>query len=380
MYFGSPVSQMGKVSVDDRPEKFLDRYDPLKDPMVQILRPDGTCNESLRPEIGGEDLRRLYRFMVLARLMDRKAVSLQRQGRFGTYPPLEGQEAAQVGSAHALTRHDWMTVSYREAAAMMMHGIPLALLFTYWAGREEGNHIPEDVRCLPFQVVVGSQPLHAVGLAWAAKVRREPLVAITYFGDGATSQGDIHEAMNFASVFKIPCIFFCQNNHYAISLHRSRQYAAPTLAIRALGYGMPGIQVDGNDLFAVYAVTKEATDRARAGGGPCLIEAVTYRIGAHTTADDPTRYRDAREVEEWRQRDPIDRVRRHLMARGLWSEAEEKRQEEELSAEIEAAVDVVEQLPPQDPDNIFRYVFAEMTPQLREQQAALREALRRERR
>ena len=367
-----------KVAVGDGPEKFLDRYDPLKDPMIQILRPDGTCDEGLSPGIGDEDLRRLYRVMVLARLMDRKGVSLQRQGRFGTYPQLEGQEA-QVGSAYALNRQDWMTVSYREAAAMMVHGVPLTLLFTYWAGREEGNRIPEDVRCLPFEVVVGSQPLHAVGLAWAAKLRREPSVAITYFGDGASSQGDVHEAMNFASVFKVPCIFFCQNNHYAISLHRSRQYAAPSLAVRGLAYGMPGIQVDGNDLFAVYAVTKEAVDRARAGGGPCFIEAVTYRIGAHTTADDPTRYRDAKEVEEWRQRDPIDRVRRYLVARGLWSEAEEEKLQEELSAEIEAAIEAVEKMPSPDPDHVFRYTFAEMTPQLKEQQAMVREALKDER-
>ncbi len=366
--------------MNERPEKFLDRYDPLKDPMVQILKPDGTCEESLRPDISDDDLRRLYRFMVLARLMDRKGVSLQRQGRFGTYPQLEGQEAAQVGSAHALTPQDWMAVSYREAAAMLVHGVPLSLLFMYWVGRGEGNRIPDDVRCLPFAIPVGSQPLHGVGLAWAAKLRREPSVAIAYFGDGATSQGDVHEAMNFASVFQVPCIFFCQNNHYAISLHRSRQYAARTLALRGLGYGMPGIQVDGNDLFAVYAVTKEAVDRARGGGGPSLIEAVTYRIGAHTTADDPTRYRDAREVEEWRQRDPIDRVRRYLLGRGLWREAEEEKLQEEISAEIEEAIEAAEQLPPPDPDDVFSYMFAEMTPQLKEQQAMLREFLTRGRR
>ena len=367
-----------RISVDDLAPKFLDRFDPLKDPMIQILKPDGTCDESLRPDIHDDDLRRLYRFMVLARLMDRKAVSLQRQGRFGTYAQLEGQEAAQVGSAHALTRQDWMTVSYREAVAMLMHGVPLPLLFVYWAGREEGNRIPDEVRCFPFSVVVGSQALHAVGLAWAARIRHEASVAITYFGDGASSQGDIHEAMNFASVFKVPCIFFCQNNHYAISMHRSRQYAAPSLAVRGLAYGMPGIQVDGNDLFAVYGVTKEAVERARSGAGPTLIEAVTYRIGAHTTADDPTRYRAAEEVEEWRARDPIERVRRYLVARNLWSDADEDRLHERTNAEIEAAIEAVEQLPPPDPDNIFRYVFAEMTPQLEAQRAALREALKRE--
>ncbi len=354
---------------------FLGRYDPLKGETVRILNPEGVCDESLSPALADQDLHRLYRYMVLGRLADRKAVSLQRQGRIGTYAQIEGQEAAQVGSAYALEKRDWIVPSFREAAGMVVHGVPLSLVCAFWVGSEEGNRIPEGVRCLPISVPVGSQLSHAVGIAWASKIRREPTVVLTYFGDGATSEGDVHEAMNFAAVYQVPCVFFCQNNHYAISLPRSRQSAAPTLAQRGIAYGMPGIQIDGNDVFAAYTVTKEAVERARAGGGPCFIEAVTYRIGAHTTADDPTRYRDESELREWRRRDPIDRFRRYLEHRGLWNEEREERLKEECAAEIEAAVEEAERLPSPQPDDIFRYMFAELTPQLRAQREELRSSL-----
>ena len=356
--------------------EFIGRYDPLKGEVVRILDQEGLCDDSLRPGLTDEDLHRLYRYMVLVRLMDRKAVSLQRQGRIGTYGQLEGQEAAQVGSAYALERRDWIVPSYRDGAAMLVHGMPLPIMCIYWAGSEEGNRVPDDVRCLPFAIPIGSQPLHAVGIAWAARIRREPIVAVTYFGDGATSEGDLHEAMNFAAVYQLPCVFFCENNHYAISLPRGRQCAAETLAQKGVAYGMPGIQIDGNDVFASYAVTKEAVDRARRGGGPCFIEAVTYRIGAHTTADDPTRYRDAKEVEEWRKKDPIDRFRRYLERRGLWNEEREGKLREECAAEVETAFEEAERLPAPKPDEVFSYMFAELTPQLREQQESLRLSLR----
>lgn len=357
--------------------RFLGEYDPFKGEMVQILAPDGTCVESLRPELSADDLRLMYRSMVLARLMDRKGLSLQRQGRIGTYAQLEGQEAAQVGSASAMRREDWVVPSYRETAAMLIHGVPLSHVFAYLVGSEEGNRMPENVRCLPFAIVVGSQPLHAVGLAWAAKMRNEPTVALTYFGDGASSEGDVHEAMNFASVFHVPCVFFCQNNQFAISLPRRLQSAGKTLAQRGPAYGMPGILIDGNDLLAAYAVTKEAVERARAGNGPAMIEALTYRIGAHTTADDPTRYRDDQEVAEWRKKDPIERVKRYLEQNGAWTESWEHEIREEAGKAIEAAVESAEKLPPPDPDDLFRYMFAELTPQLRAQQRELRDALRR---
>ena len=356
---------------------FVDKYDPLKGEMVNILASDGTCQEALRPQLDDERIRLMYRQMTLLRLYDRKAVSLQRQGRLGTYAQMEGQEAGLVASAHALQPQDWMVTSYRETGAMWLHGVPLKLLALYWMGNEFGSQVPEGVRVLPMSIPVGSHPLHAVGLAYASQYRRDNSIAITYFGDGATSEGDVHEAMNLAGVFKVPCVFFCQNNHYAISVPRHAQTASPTIAQKALAYGFPGVLVDGNDIFAVYAVTQEAVTRARQGQGPTLIEAYTYRMGAHTTADDPTKYRDAAEVEEWRPRDPLLRVQKYLHHRGQWSEAWEAQLVEACTAEVEQAMEEAAAVPPPPPQDMFRYMYADMTAPLIEQEAVLLASLQR---
>jgi pyruvate dehydrogenase E1 component alpha subunit len=350
---------------------FFDQYDPLRGEMVSILAPDGSCNAALRPPLDEQQVQQLYRHMLLLRLYDRKAVSLQRQGRFGTYAPMEGQEASLVASASALQPQDWMTTSYRESGAMWLHGVPLRLLSLFWMGNEFGSHMPEGVRVLPIAIPVGSQPLHAVGLAYAAKYRREGSIALTYFGDGATSEGDVHEAMNLAGVLHVPCVFFCQNNQYAISVPRQAQTAAPTIAQKALAYGFPGVLVDGNDLFAVYAVTHEAVERARRGQGPSLIEAYTYRLGAHTTADDPTKYRADAELAEWRPRDPLLRVQKYLEQRGQWSAAWEQQQVDACTAEVEQAMAEAAAVPPPPPQDMFRYMYSTMTPALLEQEAAL---------
>lgn len=350
---------------------FFERYDPLKQEMVCILAPDGSCNDALRPALDESYICQMYKHMWLLRLYDRKAVSLQRQGRFGTYAPMEGQEACMVASPLALQPQDWMVTSYRETGAMWMHGVPLTLLSLYWMGNEFGSQMPEGVRVLPISIPVGTQPLHAVGLAYASQYRHEDSVAVTYFGDGATSEGDVHEAMNMAGVYKLPCIFFCQNNQYAISVPRRLQTASPTIAQKALAYGFPGVLVDGNDILAVYAVMHEAVERARQGQGPTLIEAYTYRMGAHTTADDPSKYREAAEVEEWKARDPLLRVQRYLHERGQWTEAWEQQLIEECSATVEQAMAEAAAVPPSSPQDMFRYVYAEMTPQLLEQEAAL---------
>jgi pyruvate dehydrogenase E1 component alpha subunit len=218
-------------------------------------------------------------------------VSLQRQGRFGTYAQMEGQEASLIASTYPLQPQDWMVTTYRETGAMWRHGVPLKSLSLYWMGNEFGSHMPEGVRVLPISIPVGSHPLHAVGLAYAGKYRRDNSIAITYFGDGATSEGDVHEAMNMAGVLQLPCVFLCQNNQYAISVPIREQTASATIAQKAVAYGFPGVRVDGNDIFAVYAAVEEAVARARRGEGPTLIEAYTYRLGPHTTADDPTKYR-----------------------------------------------------------------------------------------
>lgn len=350
---------------------FVDRYDPLQNEMVSILTADGCCNETLRPGLDDEHIRTMYRQMLTLRLYDRKAVSMQRQGRFGTYAQMEGQEACMVASTYPLEPRDWIVSSYRETGAMWMHGVPLKLLSLYWMGNEFGSHMPAGVNVLPVSIPVGSHPLHAVGLAYAGKYRQDGSVAVAYFGDGATSEGDVHEAMNMAGVYKAPCVFFCQNNQYAISVPVREQTAAPTIAQKALAYGFPGVRVDGNDVMAVYAVMREAVERARRGDGPTLIEAYTYRLGAHTTADDPTKYRDDAEAESWRPRDPLLRVQTYLHARGAWSEDWEHELLEACTGEVEQAMNDAEAVPQPPPQDMFRYMFAELPAALREQEAGL---------
>jgi pyruvate dehydrogenase E1 component alpha subunit len=339
----------------------------------QVLTPEGELEGE--PPLEVEECVRLYRAMVGARLYDRKGTALQKQGRLATYAPFEGQEAAQIGSAAALRPDDWMVATYRDAAAMAFHGYPRTLLLLGRMGDERGGSPPEVVNVLPPSITVGAHMLHAVGLGWAERLQGRDRIALTYFGDGATSEGDFHEAMNFAGVFQTPVVFLCENNQYAISLRRDRQTASSTIAGKAEGYGIPGVLVDGNDLLAVHSVTSEAVHRARSGGGPTLIEALTYRLGPHTTSDDPRRYRSDEEEAEWRERDPLLRLRRYLTAIGAWSDERQQAVEAEESAAIEAAVEEAESVPPQEAREVFRSMFAQMTPQLEEQQRSLLEAL-----
>jgi pyruvate dehydrogenase E1 component alpha subunit len=345
--------------------------------MLQILTPSG---DLLSPApLDMVTIRRLYRAMVFARTYDRKGTALQKQGRLATYAPFEGQEAAQVGSAAALHPDDWMVATYRDAAAMWMQGYPMELLFAGRAGDERGGSPPDHVAVLPPSITVGGHMVHAVGLAWASRILgghelevsidRKPRVAMTYFGDGATSEGDFHEAMNFAAVFAVPCVFFCQNNGWAISLPREEQTRSETIAQKAIAYGMPGLQIDGNDLLAVYQATRDAVARARAGEGPSLIEAVTYRIGPHTTADDPGRYRDAGITDEWRRRDPLDRVRILLSENDHWTPEWQDQVEAEAGTEIDRAIELAERLEPLTPGEIFEAMFEDMPPHLLAQKA-----------
>ncbi len=334
--------------------------------MLQILNPSGELLDD--PPMDVDLARRLFRAMVTARQYDRKAASIQKQGRLATYAPFEGQEAAQIGSAAALRQDDWMVATYRDAAAMWMHGCPWTHLLLTRMGDERGGSPPEGVPVLPPSITVGAHMLHAVGLAWAARLQGSDRAAVTYFGDGATSEGDFHEAMNFAGVYRTPTIFVCQNNQYAISLSRRRQTASATIAGKADAYGVPGVLVDGNDLFAMYRATGEALSRAREGQGATLIEALTYRLGPHTTGDDPSRYRDEEEVEEWRAKDPLERVRRYLATEGAWDEGWETAIAEAAHEEVDEAVEEAEALPPLAPVGIFEAMFAEMTPELAQQQ------------
>ena len=352
-----------------------EEYHPLKGKMFQMLKPDGTLQPGMKPPVSDEETVSFFKKMVFIRLADQRALMLQRQGRFGTYAPCWGQEACQVGSASMLRKEDWIFPAFRELAATLTMGVPLKTFFLYWMGNEMGSRAPEGINVMPVAIPVGTQPLHAVGVAWAAKLKGEKIVTLTYFGDGATSKGDFHEAMNLAGVFKTPTIFFCQNNQFAISVPRKMQTASATIAQKAIAYGFDGIQVDGNDLFAVMAATKEAVEKARSGGGPTFIEGVTFRFGPHTTADDPTKYRTEEEIEPWKPRDPFVRLRLYLKGKGLWNEEAEERATEEGQKQIDEAVKEAEAAPVPAPEDIFRYVFSEMTPPLKEQLEYLKTTL-----
>ena len=340
---------------------------------LSILNEKGQLDKKLEPDIGEDVLLKLHRAMLLARKFDERMLNLQRQGRIGTFAPIKGQEAAQLGTIALLRPSDWMVPAFRETAAELWRGRSLESIIIYNNGFGEGVDIPEDRNDLPISVPVGSQVIHAVGLGWAAKYRQKDDVAMTYFGDGATSEGDFHEGLNFAAVFQAPVIFVCQNNHWAISVPLAKQTRSKTLAQKALAYGLPGIQVDGNDILAVYAAAQEAVQRARTGGGPTLIECVTYRLTMHTTADDPTRYRSDAEVEKWSKRDPLPRFQKYLLDKGLLSEEKRLEVESAIMEEIQTAIDSAEKQMEAlgDPIDMFEHAYAEMPPYLKEQKADL---------
>lgn len=336
--------------------------------MIQMVTEKGlltTQGEEAWQRISDEKKVELYQGMCLARQFDRRSINLQRQGRIGTYPPIEGQEAAQIGSASALDKQDWIFPSYRESGVAINVGMPISQLFLYWMGRVEGCKPPEGSRLMPASVPIATQMLHAVGTAWASKKKKDPDVSIAYFGDGATSEGDFHEALNFAGVFQVPVIFFCQNNGYAISVPFSRQSASTTVSARGSAYNIPSIQVDGNDVLAVYSITSEAIERARAGKGPTLIEAVTYRKGSHTTADDATRYRPKDEALSWiHEKDPIIRWRTLLLNHGLWTGQQESDWLATCDHLIEEGIKVAELTPAPSATHLFEHIYHEPTSKL----------------
>jgi pyruvate dehydrogenase E1 component alpha subunit len=332
---------------------------------LSILDADGNLDVALEPALGPEDLRRLYRAMLLGRRLDERMVRLQRQGRIGTFAPIKGQEAAQMGSVFTLRPTDWMVPSFRETAAMIWRGWSIEKMLLLFSGRLEGGQPEPEQRDLPVAIPVGTQMPHAVGLAYAAQYRGDDAVVMAYCGDGATSEGDFHEAMNFAGVWSVPLVFVVQNNQWAISVPLKKQTHSATIAQKAVAYGMPGIQVDGNDVLAVYAASREAVDRARAGDGPTLIEAVTYRLGVHTTADDPTKYRSEEEVKAWERKDPLTRFTGYLEKRNIGVAGVEA----EVDAEIAAAVARFEAMGPADPLGMFDHAYGEPPAALEAQRA-----------
>ncbi|MBE0700957.1 MAG: pyruvate dehydrogenase (acetyl-transferring) E1 component subunit alpha [Acholeplasmataceae bacterium] len=343
-------------------------YDPLKKKQLSILDWKGKIvAPDLEPELDKKTLLKMYKTMALGRVADIKALQYQRQGRMLTYAPNRGQEAAQVGAVAAMDKQDWLSPAFRELNAMLYLGVTLEQIYLYWYGNEWGNHFNDGIKVLPVNVIIGSQINHAAGLAYASKILKKNEVALATIGDGGTSHGEFYEGLNFAASYDAPLVVVIQNNQYAISTPRKKATKAETLAQKAVAFGIPGIQVDGNDVLAMYVATKYAFDYARSGKGPVLIEAVTYRLGPHTTSDDPTIYRKDSEVKEWEAKEPMIRFKKYLIDKGYWSEAEDKKLEEENNAFVGETFKKVEAEGSTTLEDVFKYTYAEMTPQLKEQ-------------
>jgi pyruvate dehydrogenase E1 component alpha subunit len=335
-----------------------------------LLRPDGTLND-ISPKIpllSDEEMLSAYRLMLLARQADEWAVSLNRQGRMATYPPNKGQEANAVGAVLALQDDDWLVPAFRELGALIAKGIPLHQIYLYWYGNEQGSNLPPEIyHTLPIAIPVGSQPLHAVGIAYAEKLKKRQRIVLTFMGEGATSQGAVHEAFNLAGVWDVGVVFYVQNNQWAISLPTEKQTRSRTLAEKACAYGFDSIRVDGNDLLAVYAATALGTRIARERSRPVLIEGYTYRLGAHTTADDPKLYRDEAQVEGWLEKDPLIRLEKYLKNRDLLADTDQEQMNSTALDEAKKAFERAETEPNLSLEDTFRYTFSSLPPLLERQ-------------
>jgi pyruvate dehydrogenase E1 component alpha subunit len=335
---------------------------------LQILDENGKVDKDLEPDLSDDFLLEMYRWMRLNRLLDDRMLKLQRQGRLGTFPPSTGQEAISVAAAMAMQENDWFAGAFRELGGRMVRGEPMTLTLHYYNGWEEGNVQPSaDLRIMPNSVVIGCQIPQAAGLAFAGRYRGEDSAVVAFIGDGGTSQGDFYEGLNFAGVWKAPVVYIIQNNQWAISVPREVQTASVTLAQKGIAAGMPVLQVDGNDPLAMYVAVKEALDRARAGEGPTLIEAVTYRLMMHTTADDPTKYRSKDEEDQAWTREPLIRFRKYLEGRGCWDDKKEDAQLAELKAQIDEAVQEFEKPTGWTEDEPFKHVYGTEHDYIKEQ-------------
>ncbi|RAV18600.1 pyruvate dehydrogenase (acetyl-transferring) E1 component subunit alpha [Paenibacillus contaminans] len=335
---------------------------------LSILSPDGdVINESAMPDLSNDQLRELMRRMVFTRTWDERAVNLGRQGRLGFYAPVSGQEASMIGSEFALNKEDFICPGYRDMPQIVWHGLPMYQAFLYSRGHQHGGQIPEGVNVLMPQIIIGAQILHATGVAMAFKKRGEKRVAITYTGDGGSSEGDFYEGLNFAGSFKLPVVYVVQNNGYAITTPFAKQTAAMSVAHKAVAAGIQGVQVDGMDVLAVYKAVSDAAERGRNGEGATLIEALTYRFKPHSMADDTTKYRTKEEEGEWEPKDPLNRFRKFLTKKGLWNEEEEARVKEEAKAAVAEAIKKAEETEKMTVAGLIDSMF-ETTPQYLEEQ------------
>ena len=324
----------------------------------RVLNPDGTLVKSATPKLDKEFLLEALRWMRLARMLDERATVLQRQGRWGVFSPGIGQEATTVGSVMPLEpARDWLVPQYRETVAYARHGWTLENIAAAYMGKLDGGRIPDGANVLPLQVALAAHLQHATGLAWGLKLQKKDAVVMAHVGEGGSSEGDFHEALNLAGVVKAPVVFVVVNNNWAISTPRKLQSAVPSFAARADGYGFPGVEVDGNDVLAVYEAALEAVERARAGEGPTLIECVTYRMSFHNTTDNPRLYQDMAEWEEAAKRDPIKRVEAYLASLGLWDEKRAEEMRQSVVSEIDAAVEKAVALPSARPEDLFEHIY-----------------------
>lgn len=337
---------------------------------LTVLALDGSIqNEEKMPQLSDDELREIMRRMVFTRTWDERAINLGRQGRLGFYAPVSGQEASMIGSEYALNKDDFICPGYRDIPQLVWHGLPMYQGFLYSRGHQHGGQIPEDVHVLMPQIIIGAQVLHAMGVAMAFKLKDEKRVAITYTGDGGSSEGDFYESLNFAGAFKLPVIYFVQNNGYAITTPYAKQTGAQSIAHKALAAGIKGVQIDGNDVLAVIQAVKEAAERARNGEGATLIEAITYRFKPHSLADDTTKYRTKDEEAEWVEKDPLVRFRNYLSKKGLWTEEDEERTKEEAKATVNEHIKKAEATEAMTVEGLIDSMF-EKTPQHLEEQKA----------
>ena len=353
----------------------LEDYDPLKGDMLQVLDAEGNVDNALEPKLDDEILIKIYETMILTRSADERAVNLQRQGKMGTYPPSQGQEASQIGPSSALREQDWLVTGFRELGALLWKGVPLWKPYLFWMGNEIGGQYTKEFHVTPPVVPVGDQIPHAVGVSYASKIKKTDEATMVFFGEGGSSEGSFNEGLNLAGVLKTPIVFVCQNNQYAISLPASRQTSSKTIAQKAVAYGFPGILVDGNDALALHIAADEALERARSGEGPTLIEAYTYRMGDHTTSDDATRYRTEQEIEAWKKKDPINRFRVYLENKGLLDSEKEERYGNNAKEAVNEAVNKALTHPDPSIEDTFKYMYEQMPSYLNEELDRLRKDL-----
>jgi pyruvate dehydrogenase E1 component alpha subunit len=344
-------------------------FNPVDDKILQVLDQEGKIiNKKLDPGLDKDTVLRSYKDMLFARTADIMAVSYQRQGRMFTYPPNFGQEAISGALGLVMQQEDWLVPAFRELGAWLAKGATLKDIFLYFMGYEDGNAFRSAPKLLPIAVPIASQLLHATGIGYAINFKEAKDVVFTVVGDGGTSEGDFHEALNFASVWKVPVVFVVQNNQFAISVPVKKQTASVNIAVKALAYGMPGVKVDGNDLFAMYSALKDASDHARSGQGPVLLEALTYRRGAHTTSDDPTKYRSKEEEDKWALTDPLKRMKAYLNKLGLMKDEEENSLVEEYKNEVDRQFSEAENYGPYKLEDVFKYTYVDMPDDLKQQQ------------